>query len=83
MITQRESLTQALAELEAGTLAGVSTVVVSRRWWNGLSVPERNAFRLRADRAGVELRADSAMSGHYVEARGGDAGPPLSTERRA
>jgi hypothetical protein len=83
MITQRESLTQALAELEAGTLTGVSTVVVSRRWWDGLSVPERNAFRVRADRAGIELRADSAMSSHFVEARGADSGPPLSTERPA
>ena len=83
MITQRESLTQALAELEAGTLAGVSTLVVSRHWWDGLSMPERNAFRQRADRAGVELRADSAMSNHFVEARGTDAGPPLSTERKA
>ena len=83
MITQRKSLTQALAELEAGTLAGVRTVVVSRKWWNGLSMAERNAFRLRADRVGIELRADSAMSSHYVEARGGDAGPPLSTERPA
>jgi hypothetical protein len=81
MIVQRESLTQALAELEAGTLGGVSTVVVSRRWWDALSMQERSTFRLRAGRAGIELRADSAMSGHYVEARGGDAGPPLSTER--
>jgi hypothetical protein len=83
MITQRESLTQAFEELEAGTLAGVATLVVSSRWWKGLSVSERNAFRVRADRAGIELRADSAMSGHFVEARGGNAGPPLSTERRA
>jgi hypothetical protein len=83
MITQRESLTQALAELEAGTLAGVSTLVVSRRWWDRLSVPERNAFRVRADRIGIELRADTAMSPHFVELRGDDSGPPLSTENRA
>ncbi len=83
MITQRESLTQALDELEAGTLAGISTLIVSRRWWSRLSVPERNAFRVRADRIGIELRADSAMSTHFVELRGDDSGPPLSTEGRA
>jgi hypothetical protein len=81
MITRRESLAQALEDLEAGKLAGVSTVVVSRRWWDALSLRERSTFRARAGRAGVDLRADTAMSGHFVEARGGDEGPPLSTER--
>jgi len=83
MITRRESLAQALDDLEAGTLVGVSTLVVSRRWWDGLSLRERRAFRKRAGKAGVALRADSAMSAHFVEARDGDAGPPLSTERLA
>lgn len=82
MIIRRTSLPQALEELESGTLAGVSTLIVSRRWWDTLSLGERSTFRNRAGEAGVELRADSAMSGHYVEARGGESGPPLSTERR-
>ena len=82
MIIRRTSLPQALKELESGTLAGVSTLIVSRRWWDTLSLGERSTFRNRAGEAGVELRADSAMSGHYVEARGGESGPPLSTERR-
>jgi hypothetical protein len=82
MIIRRTSLLQALEELESGTMAGVSTLIVSRPWWDALSLMERNTFRARAGQAGVELRADSAMSGHFVEARGGESGPPLSTERR-
>jgi hypothetical protein len=81
MIIRRTSLSQALEELESGTLAGVSTLIVSRRWWDDLSLKERSTFRTRAGQAGVDLRADSAMSGHFVEARGGESGPPLSTER--
>jgi hypothetical protein len=80
MITRHSSLSQALDELEAGTLTGVSTVVVSRGWWDQLSRKERSTYRVRAKRIGIELRADSAMSRHYVEARGRDTGP-LSTER--
>jgi hypothetical protein len=80
MIIRRTSLSQALAELESGRLAGVSTLIVSQRWWDALSVKERNTFRTRAGEAGVELRVDSAMSGHFIEARGGESGPPLSTE---
>jgi hypothetical protein len=81
MIVRRESLTKALDDLEAGTLAGISTLIVSRRWWDTLSLQERSTFRTRAGRAGVTLRADSAMSGHFIEARDNDDGPPLSTER--
>jgi hypothetical protein len=81
MIIRRQSLSQALEELEAGSLAGVSTLIVSRRWWDALPVAERNTYRKRAGRAGVELRSDSEMSAHFVEIRGGDSGPPLSTER--
>ncbi len=80
MITRRESLAQALDDLEAGKLDGVATLVVSRNWWDALSLRDRRAFRARAGRAGVSLRADSAMSPHFVELRDGDDGP-LSTER--
>ncbi len=83
MITRRESLTQALDDLDAGRLAGVSTVVVSRRWWDSLPLRERSTFRMRAEQAGVSLRADSAMSAHFVEVRDSEDGPPLSTERLA
>ena len=81
MIAQRESLEEALAGLEAGALAGASTIVVSRRWWDMLSSQERDGYRARAERLSVELRADDVMSAHLVEVRGGDAGPPLSSER--
>jgi hypothetical protein len=82
MIIRRDSLGEALDELESGTLVGVVTLVVSLGWWDRLSIRERSTFRRRAVDVGVELRADSAMSGHFIELRGGDSGPPLSTERR-
>jgi hypothetical protein len=80
MIVRRDSLTQALSQLEAEKLAGVSIIVVSRAWWDGLSANEQSVYRSRAARAGVELRVDEAISSHFVEVRGGDEGPPLSTE---
>jgi hypothetical protein len=79
MIVRRDSLTQALGEVETRTLAGVSTIVVSRRWWDGLSPNEQGEYRSRAARASVELRVDEAISRHFVEIRGGEE-DPLSTE---
>jgi hypothetical protein len=81
MITHRESLSQALDDVEAGALADVSTLVVNRCWWDALSPNERSRYQSHAQRLGVALRADVAMSSHLVEARSGDAGPPLSTEQ--
>jgi hypothetical protein len=80
MIVRRNSLTEALSQVEAGKLTGVSIIVVSRPWWDGLSTNEQSGYRSRAERAGIELRVDQAISSHFVEARGGDEGPPLSTE---
>jgi hypothetical protein len=80
MIVRRDTLEQALDELEAHTLEGASTVIVSRGWWDSLSVHERDAYRGRAERTSVDLRADDSISSHFVEVRGGDEGPPLSTE---
>ncbi len=80
MIARCDSLSQALSELEAGALAGATAIVMSRQWWDQLSPRERDGHRARAERAGVTLRADDAMSGHYVEVQGGDEGGPLSTE---
>ena len=79
MIARRESLTQALGEVEKRALTGVSTVVVSRQWWDGLSSNEQDEYRGRAARADVELRVDEAISRHFVEIRGKEDGP-LSTE---
>jgi hypothetical protein len=55
--------------------------VVNLQWWTGLSIAEQEGYRLRADRAQIALVADDALSSHYVEVRGVDEGPPLSTER--
>ena len=79
MIARRESLTQALGEVEKRALTGVSTVVVSRQWWDGLSPNEQDEYRGRAARADVVLRVDEAISRHFVEIRGKEDGP-LSTE---
>jgi hypothetical protein len=81
MIARCDTLSQALDELEGGVLAGASTIVVSRRSWDALSSNERDAYRLRANRIGIELWADDAISNHFVEVRGGNDAPPLSTER--
>lgn len=80
MIARRDSLTEALRDIEARELTGASTIVVSQAWWDGLSANERSAYRSRAHRADIELRVDEAISRHFVEVRGGDTGP-LSTER--
>ena len=80
MITRCDSLEQALGDIEANQLPGASTVVVNLLWWTGLSTAEQEAYRLRADRARVELIADDEISSHYVEVRGVDDGPPLSSE---
>jgi len=80
MITRRDNLEQALGEVEAHTLEGVRTIVVSRQWWSRLAPGEQEAYRHRAERVAVELRADEAISQHFVEVRGADEGP-LSTER--
>jgi hypothetical protein len=81
LITRRDSLEEALGDIEAERLTGASTIVVNLQWWTGLSVAEQEAYRLRADRAHIELVADDEISSHYVEVQGADEGPPLSTER--
>jgi len=54
MIIRRDTLEQALGEVEAQALSGASTIVVSRH---------------------------DAIPSHFVEIRGDDEGPPLSSER--
>jgi hypothetical protein len=80
MIVRRDSLAEALSEVERQTLSGASIIVVSRPWWDGLSAGEQSGFRRRAARSAVELRVDQDISSHFVEVRGSDEGPPLSTE---
>lgn len=80
MIARRDTLEQALREVEAKVLRGAATIVVSRAWWDALSPHERDGYHRRAERAGLKLHADDAISAHFVEVRGGDEGPPLSSE---
>lgn len=79
---RRESLEEALHDVEAGTLTGATRIVVSRTWWDALSDAERDEYHRRCLDQGVELSADDRISRHFVEVVGRDD-PPLSTERRA
>lgn len=81
MIKRRDSLAQALRDVEGRALSDASVIVVSQPWWDSLSVNERNAYQHQAERAKVELRVDQHLSRHFVEIRGGEDGPPLSSER--
>ena len=81
MITRRDNLESALSEIEGERLVGGTTIVVNLEWWSGLSAAQQEAYKLRADRARIGLVADAGISSHYVEIRGMDEGPPLTSER--
>jgi hypothetical protein len=81
MISRHDTLEQALGAIERHALADATTIVLSREWWIGLPSREQDAYRKRAERVAVELRADDALSSHYVEVRGREDGPALSTEQ--
>ena len=81
MITRRDNLESALGQIEAKQLVGATTIVVNLEWWSGLSAAQQEAYKLRADRARIGLVADAGISSHYVEIRGVDEGPPLTSER--
>ena len=81
MIVRHDNLEAALGEVEAERLVGATTIVVNLAWWTGLPVTQQEAYRMRADRAGIALSADGRLSSHYVEVRDVDEGPPMSTER--
>jgi len=81
LITRRDNLESALGEIEAKQLVGATTIVVNLEWWSGLSAAQQEAYKLRADRARIGLVADAGISSHYVEIRGMDEGPPLTSER--
>jgi CheY-like chemotaxis protein len=67
--SRRNTLSGAFAEIESGAVRGTSSIVVGRAWWTGLSASERNAYRRRAKRSFVTLRADSMMISSFVELR--------------
>ena len=80
MITRRDNLESALGEIEAKQLVGATTIVVNLEWWSGLSAAQQEDYKLRADRARIGLVADAEISSHYVEIRGMDEGPPMTSE---
>ena len=82
MIRRRTTLGEALEEIESGTLTGVTAIVVNQEWWQLLPKPAQSDFRRRCDKSGVDLRADEALSRHFVELASHSTEPPLSTERR-
>jgi CheY-like chemotaxis protein len=69
-LARRKTLNGALAEVERGELAGTSSVVVSKSWWNELTDSQRSAFRKRAKKLSVALRSDEMMGQDFVEVRG-------------
>lgn len=79
---RRNSLDEALGEIEAGGLGDTSTIVFSRSWWDTLSPDGRQKYRTRARKAGINLRSDSMLANHFVEVRGTSRNAVgLSTER--
>lgn len=82
MIKRRTTLQEALGEIESGVLSGVTAIVVSRDWWQEQSRYSQNEYRRRCTRTGVDLRADTALSRHFVELASDPTQPPLSTELR-
>ena len=81
MTFRSQSLAQALAELDAGTLANVARIIVSEQWWDGLSNDERRGYTRRCVERGIELSVDDRISSHFVEL-GGKNDTSLSSERR-
>jgi hypothetical protein len=81
LITRRDNLEAALGEIEVEQLVGATTIVVNLEWWSGLPAAQQEAYKLRADRARIGLVADAEISSHYVEIRGMDEGPPMTSER--
>ena len=82
MIRRRTTLEEALGEIEAGELMGVTAIVVNLEWWQQLPNGKQSEFRKRCVRRGVDLRADEALSRHFVELASDRREPPLSTEHR-
>ena len=79
---RRPSLQWTLREIEDGTLVDVSRIVVSRAWWEELSIADRQEYRQRCMHHTIELHADDRLSRHFVEVLNAAEGPGLSSERR-
>jgi hypothetical protein len=83
VIRRRDSLQEALAEIEQGGLAGVLAVVVSRAWWDSVSSRDQRSYGRRCAERRIELRVDDRMCRHFVEVIDGPGERRLSTERPA
>jgi hypothetical protein len=81
MIKRRTTLSDALHEIESGVLDGVTAIVVNSEWWQLQSRQQQAEYRDRCEKHRVQLRADSALSRHFVELASDSREPPLSTER--
>ena len=82
MIKRRTTLEEALGEIETGVLSGVRSIVVNADWWQELPQTAQSEFRRRCADSSVDLRADDALSRHFVELASETKEAPLSTERR-
>ena len=82
MIKRRTTLEEALGEIESGVLTGVTAIVVNQEWWQHLTSTTQGEYRRRCTRSSVTLRADDALSRHFVELASDSGELPLSTERR-
>lgn len=69
-LMRRDSLNDALNDIEDGHLSESSCIIFGRKWWQSLSSGERMSYRSRAKAVRVSLRSDSQMANHYVEVRG-------------
>ena len=81
MIRRRTTLEEALQEIESGVLSGVTAIVVNGEWWQSIPSTMQSDFRRRCGKLGIVLRADAALSKHFVELASSATEPPLSTER--
>ncbi|HEU4566073.1 MAG TPA: hypothetical protein VFS05_15540 [Gemmatimonadaceae bacterium] len=80
MIKRHSSLTEALADVDAGALTGIRRAIVNRQWWDELS-PERQTELHRAClERHIVLFADARVSAHFVELAD-DTEEPLSSEQ--
>jgi hypothetical protein len=82
MIRRRTTLVEALQEIEAEVLSGVTAIVVNADWWQSLTSTTQNDYRRRCEKLGVVLRADANLTRHFVELASDTREPPLSSERR-
>lgn len=69
-ISRRDTLDQALGDIERDGQNGTLSIVFGAVWWNELTIAQRNAYRQRAIRARVGLRSDRLMNRHFVEVHG-------------